>query len=92
MRMWAKGGRAVMITASFVALGASCVFPGTSFADTTNGDHSVLGGNQVEAPISAPVDVSGNALAIFGTADATSQGGTKVVNKSGGGKGNKTSG
>src|SRR5688500_13208493 len=93
MRTWAKSGRAVMLTASFVALGASCVFPGTSFADTTNGDHSVLGGNQVEAPISAPIDISGNALAVFGTANASSHGGAKVVNKDGGGHGgNKTSG
>jgi hypothetical protein len=82
-----------MLTASFVALGAGCVFPSTSFADTTNGDHSVLGGNQVDAPISAPIDISGNALAVFGTANASSHGGAKVVNKGGGGHdGNKTSG
>ena len=90
MRTWAKSGRTVLLTASFVALGVGIV-PGTALADTTDGTSSVLGGNQVQAPISAPIDISGNALAIFGTANAASTGGTKVVN--GGGVGNnETSG
>ncbi|GAA3220782.1 chaplin family protein [Actinocorallia longicatena] len=91
MRTWAKSGRTVLLTASFVALGAG-VLPGAAFADTTDGTGSVLGGNQVEAPISAPIDISGNALAVFGDANASSTGGSKVVNKGGGGGGNKTDG
>ncbi|WP_460370812.1 chaplin family protein, partial [Actinocorallia lasiicapitis] len=90
MRMWAKSGRTVLLTAGFVALGAG-IIPGAAFADTTDGTGSLLGGNQIEAPVAAPIDVSGNALAVFGDANATSTGGSKVVNQGGGSSG-KTSG
>jgi ChpA-C len=74
MRMWAKGTtRAALLTASFVALGA-----GPALADGTNGDGSILGGNQVNAPISVPVDISGNALAVLGRSVAGSTGGTAL--------------
>ncbi|HZE31387.1 MAG TPA: chaplin family protein, partial [Actinoallomurus sp.] len=74
MRKWAKGTtRAALLTASFVALGA-----GPALADVTNGDGSILGGNQVNAPISVPVDVSGNALAVLGKSVAGSTGGAAV--------------
>ena len=36
----------------------------------TSGDHSVGGGNQVFAPISIPVVVCGNAVAVLGIAGA----------------------
>jgi hypothetical protein len=65
--------RAALLTAGFVALGASMAFPASALADT-NGDHSVLGGNQVIAPINAPVNVCGNAVAVFGVADAGCRG------------------
>ncbi|MEU8251992.1 chaplin family protein [Nonomuraea sp. NPDC048916] len=59
----------------------------------TSGDHSVLGGNQVNAPISAPVNACGNALAIFGSSDAGCKGGASVKNSGKGGSGgNRTSG
>jgi hypothetical protein len=71
MRKWAKGtARAALLTASFVAFGA-----GPALADVTSGDGSILGGNQVNAPISVPVDVSGNALAVLGHSVAGSTGG-----------------
>ncbi|GAB2829089.1 hypothetical protein GCM10027176_36600 [Actinoallomurus bryophytorum] len=74
MRKWAKGTtRAALLTASFVALGA-----GPALADVTNGDGSILGGNQVNAPISVPVDISGNALAVLGHSVAGSTGGAAV--------------
>jgi hypothetical protein len=77
--MWAKGtARATLLTASFVALGA-----GPALADVTNGDGSVLGGNQVHAPVSVPVDVSGNAVAVAGHALAGSTGGASVRNNGG---------
>jgi hypothetical protein len=77
--------RTVLVTASFVALGAgTAAFPGSAFADTTSGDKSVLGGNQINAPISAPVDVCGNSVAVLGDAVAGCKGGAKVKKGSGG--------
>jgi hypothetical protein len=40
----------------------------------TSGDHSVLGGNQIFAPISVPITVCGNAVAVIGIAGAGCQG------------------
>src|SRR6266704_4106664 len=37
-------------------------------SQTTSGSHSVLGGNQVSVPVSAPVTVCGNAVAVVGEA------------------------
>ncbi|WP_165975933.1 chaplin family protein [Actinomadura rubrisoli] len=89
MRTWARGtSRAAVLTASFVALGATTI-PTSAFADVTNGDGSVLGGNQLNLPISAPVDVSGNGAAVGGTARSVSKGGSSVGN---GGGGQQTSG
>ncbi|GII62858.1 hypothetical protein Skr01_29430 [Sphaerisporangium krabiense] len=62
--------------------------------NTTDGSHSVLGGNQVVAPITAPVSVCGNAVAVIGEAAAGCRGGAKAV--AGGGRhgagGNRTDG
>ncbi|GAA1524457.1 hypothetical protein GCM10009678_02170 [Actinomadura kijaniata] len=85
MRTWAIGtARTAALTASFVALGASAI-PAAAFADTTSGQSGVLGGNQVNLPISAPVDISGNG-------HGKSKGGATVHNNSGGGGGQQTSG
>ncbi|GAA2607904.1 chaplin family protein [Actinomadura fulvescens] len=93
MRTWAKGtARAAMLTASFVALGAGTAIPSGAFADTTSGDSSVLGGNQFNLPISAPINASGNAVGALGTADAASKGGAAVDNGRGGGIDRQTSG
>ncbi len=87
MRMWAKGtARATLLAASFVALGA-----GPALADGTDGHGSVLGGNQINAPISAPINACGNAVAILGGSLAGCQGGAKVTN-GGGYVGGHTSG
>jgi hypothetical protein len=91
MRTWAKGTRAVLLTAGFVALGAGTVFPTGAYADTTSGQSSVAGGNQINLPISVPIDVSGNGAAAAGHADAGSKGGSSVVNGGGAG-GQQTSG
>jgi hypothetical protein len=40
----------------------------------TSGDNSVLGGNQIFAPISVPITVCGNAVAVIGIAGAGCQG------------------
>lgn len=90
MRTWAKGTSRAMLTAGFVALGVSAI-PVNAFADVTAGNGGVLSGNQVNAPISAPVDVSGNAASLVGGSQATSRGGAKVE-QGGSGGGQRTSG
>ncbi|MCP9952715.1 chaplin [Actinomadura madurae] len=86
MRTWAKGtSRAAVLTAGFVALGVSAI-PANAFADVTNGGAGVLSGNQVDVPVSAPVDVSGNGAALLGTTHATSRGGVKVRKRGGDGR------
>jgi hypothetical protein len=50
--------------------------------EVTSGNGSVASGNQVLAPITAPVDVCGNAVAVLGVANAGCNGGASV----GGGK------
>src|SRR3954469_3649917 len=88
MRKWAKGAAgATLLTASFVALGAV-----PALADVTNGDGSILGGNQVNAPISVPVDISGNSVAVIGHALAGSKGGSYVRGVGGGSGVGRTSG
>jgi len=59
----------------------------------TSGRGSILGGNQVVAPVTAPVNVCGNAVAVLGRSEAACMGGAKVVGGSGSGAGgNRTSG
>ncbi|TMR01748.1 DUF320 domain-containing protein [Actinomadura soli] len=92
MRMWARNtGRAALVAAGAVAVGAA--FGSGAVADTTSGNFSVLGGNQVQIPISVPVEASGNAVGAIGAAQAQSKGGAKVDNaRRGGGGGMETSG
>ncbi|MFI0482566.1 chaplin family protein [Actinomadura sp. 9N215] len=58
----------------------------------TSGNFSVLGGNQVYAPISIPIDVCGNAIAVLGLAKAQCKGGASVERKGHGDPKMKTSG
>ncbi|OLT27276.1 hypothetical protein BJF79_01265 [Actinomadura sp. CNU-125] len=44
----------------------------------TSGNFSILGGNQVIAPISVSVNVCGNAVAVVGIAAAQCEGGSEV--------------
>ncbi|MFC6879719.1 MULTISPECIES: chaplin family protein [Actinomadura] len=44
----------------------------------TDGSGGVISGNQIFAPISVPVDVCGNAIAVIGTAGAGCHGGASV--------------
>jgi hypothetical protein len=44
----------------------------------TSGNGSILGGTQVIAPISIPIDVCGNAVAVIGIAGAGCKGGASV--------------
>ena len=56
---------------------------GVALAGTTSGDGSILGGNQVSVPISVPVNVCGNAIAILGEAFGMCEGGASVSGGSG---------
>ncbi|MGP4097956.1 chaplin family protein [Nonomuraea sp. KM90] len=88
MRTWAKASSpAALLAVAVMSFGGS----GTALADTS-GDASVGGGNQVNLPVSLPIDISGNAVAGAGKSEATSQGGAEVVNSGREGIPNRTSG
>ncbi|WP_181871513.1 chaplin [Sphaerisporangium album] len=78
MRTWAKGSA----PAALLAVGVLAFSGGTAFADTS-GTGSVAGGNQVDLPITIPVDISGNAVGVLGGASASSRGGSSVHGGSG---------
>src|SRR5262249_44801420 len=63
---------------------------GATDGNTTDGDSSVLGGNQVTAPITAPINACGNAVAVFGAAEAGCKGGSSVTTTGGSGTGGNT--
>jgi ChpA-C len=44
----------------------------------TSGDGGILSGNQIIAPISVPISICGNAIAILGIAGAGCEGGSFV--------------
>ena len=84
MRTWARWtARTVMVTTSFAAAGAGMLGVANASTHITSGDNSILGGNQINAPVSVPVDVCGNALAILGDAFGACQGGAAVLGGSG---------
>ncbi|PZG20778.1 hypothetical protein C1I98_37390 [Spongiactinospora gelatinilytica] len=87
MRTWAKG----TAPAALLAVAVMTVGSGTAAADT-GGNGSVGGGNQVNAPVNLPIDISGNAVGVLGESSAGSQGGATVVNGGSGTGGNRTSG
>src|SRR5437762_9265252 len=51
------------------------VSPHAAGSSSTSGHFGVLNGNQIQVPIVAPVDISGNALGLLGGASASSSGG-----------------
>jgi hypothetical protein len=86
--MKTRVGGALVAAASAVALMGVPAFaatagghggPRTGGGQTTSGAGSVLGGNQVNVPISVPINVCGNAIAILGIAEAGCQGGAAVL-------------
>jgi hypothetical protein len=73
-----KSGAAAAAIAGVALVGAP------AHADIhTSGNGGVLSGNQVVAPISVPVNVCGNAIAILGIANAGCVGGAGVSNGGG---------
>ncbi|MCW2901367.1 MAG: hypothetical protein JWO67_3632 [Streptosporangiaceae bacterium] len=63
---------------AFAAAGAIMAAAPAQADNYTQGDRSILGGNQVFAPLSIPVNVCGNAVAVAGFAGAGCKGGAKV--------------
>ncbi|WP_055482470.1 chaplin family protein [Sphaerimonospora mesophila] len=86
MRTWAKGST----SAAFLAVGVMALGSGTAYAGT-DGTGSIGGGNQVNIPITLPIDISGNAVAVAGESEASSRGGASVEGSTAAG-GNRTSG
>ncbi len=62
---WARRmAKITLLAAVFAASGTGVAFAG----DTTSGDGGVLSGNQVDVPVSIPISVCGNAVALLGDA------------------------
>jgi LPXTG-motif cell wall-anchored protein len=78
---WATGTMKVALLSAAFALPTS----GIAMAGTwgTSGNGSILGGNQINAPINVPVNVCGNAVALLGLSAAGCQGGASVSGHSG---------
>ena len=74
-----KGGATVWTTAVIKKT------PGPGVVQHSSGNGSILGGNQANVPVNAPIDVCGNAAALLGLASAGCVGGASVTN--GGGSG-----
>jgi hypothetical protein len=96
-----KKARWISAAISTAVLTTGFVLPaGAAFADGPSGSGnagvlSLLSGNNVNAPVSAPVDVCGVAVALLGGANAGCEGGAAsntVINGSGGGSGNGNAG
>ncbi|GAA5088309.1 hypothetical protein HNP84_010351 [Thermocatellispora tengchongensis] len=87
MRTWTKGkAPAALLAVAVMSLGS-----GTAVADTS-GNGGIGSGNQIDLPISVPIDISGNSGSVLGNSVADSEGGATVHNSSPAGTGNRTSG
>jgi hypothetical protein len=83
MHSWASWtAKTVLVTTGFAVAGggfAGAAFAGTGTGITNAGNISVLGGNQVNVPVSIPADICGNAVALLGGSTAGCQGGAQVT-------------
>ncbi|WP_158239818.1 chaplin family protein [Phycicoccus duodecadis] len=74
------GGNAVSVLGDSHSSGSSASVPagsGSAGGSATSGEDGVLGGNQVTLPVSVPVTVGGNAVAVVG--DSTTDGPTTTT-------------
>ena len=80
MQMKSRVAGVLVASASAVAMMGAPAFASTHpGGDQVNaGNVSILSGNMVNMPISIPVNVCGNAIAILGFAEASCQGGAGV--------------
>jgi len=93
MRMWAMStSRAALVAAGALAMGAafgSAANAGAFYGGghdgkvkmESSGNFGILNGNQVYAPISIPIDVCGNAVAVAGLSRAQCKGGAEVTSQ-----------
>ncbi len=84
---------AAMIAATLALPGAGVAYASESGGVTGNGNASLLSGNSVSVPISAPVNLCGVSLAVLGFSNSGCVGGASVVSPSSGsdpGNGNVT--
>src|SRR5947199_387592 len=71
MKTWVRKSLKVgILSAGFLLIGGAA-----ANAASTTDNFGVLGGNQVQVPIQAPISVSGNAIGLLGTASASHSGG-----------------
>ncbi|WP_188189224.1 chaplin [Nonomuraea sp. SYSU D8015] len=71
-----------MLKKTLVVAGAAAMLAlaaPAAHADVTSGNGGVLSGNQVHLPVSVPINICGNAVAIIGKAIAGCKGGAVVV-------------
>jgi hypothetical protein len=81
VQMKSRVAGVLVVSASAVAMMGAPAFASTGPGgnDVNNiGNVSVLSGNTVNIPISIPINVCGNAIAILGFAEASCQGGAGV--------------
>jgi hypothetical protein len=79
MQIKTRAAVVLATAASSVALMAAPAFASAGPVNmSTSGNGSILGGNQFFVPISVPVDVCGNAVAVLGIANAGCEGGAGV--------------
>lgn len=80
MQMKSRVAGVLVASASAVAMMGAPAFASTHPDNQVSnfGNLSVLSGNRVYAPISIPINVCGNAIAILGFAEASCQGGAGV--------------
>jgi hypothetical protein len=78
-----RTAKVAALTVAVSASGSAVALAGTG-GSTTSGNNSILGGNQISVPVSIPLDVCGNALALLGDAFGGCRGGASVT----GGQGN----
>src|SRR5438093_772572 len=70
MKTWVRKSIKVgILSAGFLLIGGAA-----ANAASTTDNFGILGGNQVHAPIQAPISISGNAIGLLGTAHATGSG------------------
>jgi hypothetical protein len=79
MQIKTRAAVVLATAASSVALMGAPAFAGAGPVNmSTSGNGSILGGNQFFVPISIPIDVCGNAVAVLGIANAGCKGGAAV--------------
>lgn len=77
-KKWAKtSAKVALLTAGLVVIGSGAGYA----ADLTSGDFGAGSGNQLHAPVSVPINASGNSGSVLGQARAKSLSGASVHNR-----------